>query len=117
MIDFMCACKIAIDKFSEERCKKGLYYALDLGDKWLFFGRKLPLGVTEYGSNYAAIDKETGEFVDFGIHDPDNLEIWQTAPEVYIPTKYLIHELRKIRNDKERTIEKTNLLDAEEKKN
>ena len=59
MVDYMQACNKAGEMFKARGYIKPLIGALDLPDKWIFFGKRIE-GV-DFSNSQVAVMKETGE--------------------------------------------------------
>lgn len=90
MISFEQACEIAYNHFLKTKEQKGIADIDDLGDSWLFWGRDLPLEVTQYGNTPIMIEKENGDAFYFNAYAPNNIEKTLEAKKMEVPEQYKI---------------------------
>ena len=89
MIGLQEAFEKAFMRFENTMGIKGIDYAYDIGEYWLFSGRDLPPNEIQYGDASWAINKETGSGYWFNISDPRNNDIFfEKAKPLDIPEKY-----------------------------
>lgn len=82
------ACKLAYEFFNKNGFQKGIVFAAELDDLWLFGGKMLRGSGVEYGNNPVSVNKKNGNVNWFVLSRPKNLELYWTRKEVPVPERY-----------------------------
>lgn len=92
MSNFSVACEKAQKSLIRQGYKKGFGEICDLGDKWLFIGRRFEIGVVDYGNCPVAVDKQNGQCKNFPLSILENYDAYYESETVEIPEEYIIKD-------------------------
>lgn len=86
MIEYVKACKIALDYFKSNCNKDTLAKALDAETVWIFYGGKAD--AVEVGGYGITVDKTSGAVEKFILPSPKNFAILKKAKAIELPDKF-----------------------------